>query len=271
MRASDAEVEAWRRAVVEAQRRRDGELLGSPPAKSAAGSRDFNPDEPRIPHGAGGGRWTSGLKTALEMIGHASDAQTPMTSDQVKAEFQKVVDGRYGGFRARVDHVEMEPGSVTVFGSVLDENRNRAGIWKRTISEDVDGALFAEHDILDLNPSAQGHGFATAFNQDLERWYRQSGVQRIELQAARETGGYAWASAGYDFRLGAVPAQIVDRLRQYASDPAVADVLSRIHRREHVSAHEISQLGRPDGAGYNDTWIGKTVMLGTNWWGVMFL
>jgi len=37
------------------------------------------------------------------------------------------------------------------------------------------------------------------------------------------------------------------------------------------SAYEMSQLGRWDGAGKNDVWIGKLNMLGSSWWGVLRL
>lgn len=249
----------------------------------------FDPKQARAPKGSAiGGRWvgdgtsSGGVKKLVGRLigdaveGHAAESETA-------AAFTEVMDGTYAGLRVRVQRVDVvHPGRafVTAKASVLDEDGRKVGDITRTVGRDRDGRLFALHELLELSPQVRGQGFATQFNGHLDDWYRESGVERIELLANIDVGGYAWARQGYDFKNGTVPDSVVERLRdaldmrRWSDDADVReakDALRRIEAGEHVSAYEISQIGRTHMIEGDDTWIGRDVMLGSDWDGVRWL
>ena len=132
-------------------------------------------------------------------------------------------------------------------------------------------------------------------------WYCSSGVDRVQLHAKIDVGGYSWASGGYDFadeesaqgildRLEAEAEKLEDWLQQHRGDDATPAPEYRAAETEHQaalnlleraeggfghpsfpSAWEISQVGRVRGQGRDDRWIGKRAMLGSDWHGVKWL
>jgi hypothetical protein len=69
----------------------------------------------------------------------------------------------------------------------------------------------------------------------------------------------------------AVRARDEDMANQHG-DPVAERLLHRIEAGEKISAYEISQLGRRRGQhGREATWVGKVIMLGSDWYGVRWL
>lgn len=61
-----------------------------------------------------------------------------------------------------------------------------------------------------VNPSMQGQGIGSAVHRAMEDWYIAHGIERVELTADVDVGGYAWARAGYDWNPDFVSAEAVN-------------------------------------------------------------
>lgn len=209
---------------------------------------------------------------------------------------------RYDGFGVRGDRSGMLV-SGRIYPNEIDGDE--AGTFQRAFYRDDRGDLIAVHAYLRLESQYRGRGFATAFNGRLEDWYRRQGVTRIDLLANIDVGGYAWAAAGYDFADPEEAQEMLDRLREMTQEQLqdakaqmrkahdardaqalrqtqavlaqlqeARDILARADRHSfgtdgYPSAYEISQCGRSASDG--QTWIGKTTMLGTDWFAIKWL
>ncbi|WP_407567253.1 glycosyltransferase [Polymorphospora sp. A560] len=173
---------------------------------------------------------------SLDELLPTTDAEATKWADTIRQTVADLFEGReFAGMRLRFDltdehSVSVYRNDVTIRADVVDPERGVVGRVVRAFHRDHDGSLYAEHVSLKLYESAQGRGFASAFNRYLEQWYHYSGVDRIEIHAASTVGGYAWARAGYDWapntehRADAV----LDRLRSELRDvDADLDQLAR--------------------------------------------
>lgn len=166
---------AWRRGV-EAMGLREA----PPPADSAARSRP--PLGDLIP---------------------ASRDDVEDRADEIEQAIRDAIETRqYVGYGVGLDDVRLDysddsgHGEITIDGGVV-KNGVSAGMVTRVFHREHDGTLWAYHDMLLMHPEHQGKGFASAWNRYLEEWYRESRVERIELLAALDSGGYVWAMNGY--------------------------------------------------------------------------
>lgn len=187
------------------------------------------------------------------------------------------------------------------------DGRTRVGKFTRKFRRNADGSLEAEHAFLELDRRAQGSGFASEFNGNLYDWYRRSGVARVRVHADIDVGGYTWATQGFDFDNDSQRDRVLTRAKRFVDailgrgpefqigyskylgqltrkqfegrypgwdyDDFLAQVaelealMARIKAGGDVTAYELSQLGRKRGQGRSDMWIGKLVMLGSDWHG----
>ncbi|MEU8374173.1 glycosyltransferase [Micromonospora sp. NPDC048894] len=173
-------------------------------------------------------------RPSLDELLPSSDEEVAAWSDVVRAEVAAQLDGReFAGLRIRVDladeySVGVHRDQVIVRADIVDPERGSVGRVVRVFQRDHDGSLFVEHTSLRLAESVQGRGFAREWNAYLEDWYRESGVQRIEVHAASTVGGYAWARDGYDWapdtghRANAVLDRLRAELREVDADIALA-------------------------------------------------
>lgn len=215
---------------------------------------------------------------------------------EAQAAFGEVYDYMHSGVNkegdlvnlsAEVMSVETWQGNVKVSGMITDDNGNPVGNFERRFFKDDNGRLMVEHELLELDDSVQGAGFATEFNARAEDYYISHGVQAIRVHAALDQGGYTWASAGFDFdprpwSLKESKANITGRIDDYLSDtspgraplsPAQRERLTSIRDRLESKDHtdpdfptpfEIASFGRTSGA---ETWPGSEIMTGSNWYG----
>jgi hypothetical protein len=204
----------------------------------------------------------------------------------------------YAGYRVQVDTVDLDEDEIAVSGHIMSGGLI-VGEVSRTYQRDRDG-LWVYVDTQKLyDTEGQGKGFGTAFNADEEARYRRWGVDRIELVAGETVGGYAWARGGFDFLRESEADVIwrplraeVERLGRWLDanqdNPAVVDeeyqqaefehhhgrlFLDRIQRHDfgdadYPTAGQAATLGYQPGMGKDDQWLGKRVMLGTEWRGV---
>jgi hypothetical protein len=89
-------------------------------------------------------------------------------------------------------------GDYTIEGYFRDANGNSLGRFDRVLYLS-DGSVY--HKELVLQEAARRQGIATEFNAKMEEMYRQLGLDRIEVEAGLEDGGYVWAKAGFDWRV----------------------------------------------------------------------
>lgn len=223
------------------------------------------------------------------------------SDEKTVAEANKIWGGTFGGLTATVTEatpVELAGrNSLIVAGNIEDDQGNRVGTFTRSVSlNKEDGKRTASHSSLNLAPKMRGQGFAEAFNSNAIDWYRANGIGEVHLFTA-EVGGYAWARAGYDWGApsgaegvlkrvkaaaepssfgisvdgNAVPDDRLEAQRQLARDLLKRAESAKFGEVGYPTPYEISQLGRWPGAGKDDMWIGKAIMLDSSWQGVRYL
>lgn len=202
----------------------------------------------------------------------------PGQNVEVAAEFGQDADGSFSL-------------AVRFMDLITGNNLGRADRKIRKIRLDDGSFVYdAHHSIFQLEKSAQGRGISTAFLRESENLYRQMGLDRVSLNANIDVGGYAWARSGFDWAslgdlnyvLRRFEKRILDddidvkrggpSLVSAAMRAEVADFRKRATEQSFTKGKsptpfELSQWG------YNnsDTWLGKKVMLGSDWDGVKYL
>lgn len=265
------------------------------------------------------------LRDILPLVTENTNTPPRIPKDVIK-QLHDTFEGTFAGFRTKVSSIEWAKGRarLRVGGEIFDSAGNEVGEFKRVFKVNKDGVFMVEHEYLLMDSAVQGQGFAKQFNKQAFANYKKMGVERVQLQADIDVGGYAWAREGYDWAPDDVPnlAEMSDRIKevrvpQMVEPPPrtqkqiddvyfpVAHNLFKIpeERREEQAAlaqklwldigdtvsmdteddelpdliemwptpYELSQLGRWEGAGKDDWWIGKAIMMGSNWIGVRYL
>lgn len=183
-----------------------------------------------------------------------------------------------GGVRAEVDDVSWFGKELTVTGSFYIGETAPGGEMVGYFTRTFNGKGSVSHDIIDVTKDYRGQGIASEFNAHAEEMYKAYGIREIHLSTT-SIGGYAWAVAGYEFdgdirRAGGA---IVQGLRSMAKGDgvtiqsnAVRDeawrLLDRIDHGVKVAPYEIAQIGRDEAI--NNTWAGKSLLIGMQWYGV---
>ncbi|GIG57046.1 hypothetical protein Lfu02_14180 [Longispora fulva] len=114
-----------------------------------------------------------------------------------RAIAKELEDRDFAGLRVKFREADVHSSRVTVYMDVFHPDRAEpVGSITRELIRDGN-VVEAQHVTLKLDANVRGAGFARAFNDHLENWYVESGVERISLRAAMNVGGYAWAREGY--------------------------------------------------------------------------
>lgn len=202
---------------------------------------------------------------------------------EIKRIVQERLNGEYASLTVKVREVETTTDEIDVSADIRDANGVYVGTTQRILRRGSDGKLWVYHAYLSLNSNFQGQGFAEAWNGHLMNWYSESGLDRIEVTANIDVGGYTWARQGFDWKDESDAYSIGARLRRHVADnpgtyneeqlAAAQDVLDRLDRIDfgdpgYPTAYEMSQVGRLPGQGRTDPWPGKQAMLGSTWHGV---
>lgn len=198
--------------------------------------------------------------------------------DRRTAAAQQIYGGDFAGFTTSAQVDDGGSNAAIVTGTVRDPGGRQVGTFTRTLVREPGGPFVAYHTQLTLDPDVQGQGFAKAFNAQALDWYRSAGVDRIELQANDDVGGYSWARQGFDFKNERAASRVLSRLRKLTDNPdtddvqrrAALDLLDRADRTGFgnsgfPTAYEVSQVGRQFGMGRDDRWAGKEAMLDSSW------
>ena len=131
------------------------------------------------------------------------------TFDEVKADPSKLFDALKGTFgdgftvappsdeRSRFADPHPGPVEMRFQAQILDPSGTRVGSVVRDFTVE-NGERVAHSTRMVLDPEARGKGFATAFNNRMEDWYRGNGVGKVVMRAEMD-GRAVWAKAGYDW------------------------------------------------------------------------
>lgn len=228
----------------------------------------------------------------------------PLTAQETD-EIRPAFEGRFGDFTSEVFQAGRDADDgIYVLGRIKNADGAQVGMFSRILQPTPDGEVTAVHKVLTLKPAVQGHGIATMLNRKAMDWYRDNGVTQVQLNANIDIGGVAWARAGYDWQAEDDPGKIARRMDEVQRLAAGGEVdpdseeflyppeIDRIpaDRREeqlelarqmrarleqesfgeddYPTPFEVSDLGRWEGAGRDDWWIGRVIMTGSDWNGV---
>lgn len=170
-------------------------------------------------------------------------------------------------------------GKARLSGTIY-RNTVEAGMISRYFHRDGDGRLMVTNGIMALDDEHQDRGFASAFAPLLENYYRRSGVDRIEVFASMENGGYTWATQDFRWDPSKIDKSIenvVQRLNTVhasAKSKPQRDALSAMIARlvdENGNVRAFNTLPKPleiaSMATRDAPGLGKTVMVGSKWYG----
>lgn len=170
-------------------------------------------------------------------------------------------------------------GRLSFAGSIRDADGVEVGTINRTVRYDdpTDPTRPTEihNNFLQINRSVRGQGMAQDLYRRQENWAIQQGIDKITIHANIDVGGYAWASAGYDYQSRFDASSHLDHLirgaRAYSGDPEMDAALVQLRdyraRMDQDTTWfptpwELSRIGHTPGA---QTWPGKRLMLGSDW------
>jgi DNA topoisomerase I len=147
------------------------------------------------------------------------------------------------------------------------EGPEQAGLV-REFYRNSKGERVAHHAYFQLPPQYQGKGTAkdlTAFNL---LWYPMLGVDKIELQANLDVGGYAWARLGYrSVGRSDIVGNILDRL-----DNDLMGVPARTKQKlQRILMEDDDFLYKISAARLGDRNLGKELLAGLEWQGELYL
>ncbi|MGW4094919.1 hypothetical protein [Nocardia sp. NPDC004750] len=196
------------------------------------------------------------------------------------------LERRYGPFRlanlkARHELSSTQDGKtlperISLLAHVRDDAGTHAGIVIYEFWRDKDGLLVATNELTQLHKNFTGKGFSTAFSAATEAYFRRCGVDRIEVHASLDDGGYAWAKAGYDWNPAMlewskeliqdrIDTLIGDEVVSSAADTAVLEGIKQRFDGPVVGFPSPQELALLTG---DDPQLGRTLMRGSNWYGM---
>jgi hypothetical protein len=188
-------------------------------------------------------------------------------------------DGREITLQASVENVYVNKWdeSIDVDGTIYDADGNWAGEFQRKFSRDESGDMVVEHALLRIEGDYQGTGFSKVFNRTAENYYISHGVNKVDIHAALDVGGYAWAKQGFDWApKGGATSNVKRQFDEVLDNPSLpasvrrsgANLRSRLDLPssdpDYPTPREVASWGYVQGA---STWPGKQTLLGSDWYG----
>ena len=177
-----------------------------------------------------------------------------------------------------------EPLTTEVAGQINNANGEEVGYWTRRICFPEGRAPYAKYDILCVEEGYQGKGIGAGAVRHFDKVMKKWGVDKVEIEANMDVGGYAWAKNGYDWdptmggdaelswleQQGRLSIMLGDYAKRNGDpDGSLAKMADRLHTSYDTETYptpfEFSQVGRKTG---DEMWAGKEVLLNTSWHGV---
>lgn len=260
----------------------------------------FEAKHPRADDGRFGDKAANFLKNLLfhEPYGTNSDLEDIEVPADAVDQFAANFSGRFAGLDVGkievkwINHEDKSYGGESTFPVGLEvtgeifKDKKRVGNFIRIFYTDAtNGDLTVDHAYLNIDSTMQGQGFAREFNNHNIEWYRREGVKMITLEANISVGGYAWAVADYQWR-GTAEDDIFQRFEEVLANKYSTELtrlgdrydeqvtlarnfLEKWRKSSDVTPLDVAKLGRWQGAGKNDWWIGKSILMTikSSWWG----
>jgi hypothetical protein len=188
-------------------------------------------------------------------------------------------DGREVTLQASVENVYRNQWdeSIDIDGTIYDADGNWAGEFQRKFFRDESGDMVVEHALLRIEDDYQGTGFSKVFNRTAENYYISHGVNKVDIHAALDVGGYAWAKQGFDWApKGGATSNVKRQFDDVLSSPSLPASVRRsgesLRTRldlptsdpDYPTPREVASWGYVQGA---STWPGKQTLLGSDWYG----
>jgi hypothetical protein len=188
-------------------------------------------------------------------------------------------DGREVTLQASVENVYRNQWdeSIDIDGTIYDADGNWAGEFQRKFFRDESGDMVVEHALLRIEDDYQGTGFSKVFNRTAENYYISHGVNKVDIHAALDVGGYAWAKQGFDWApKGGATSNVKRQFDDVLSSPSLPASVRRsgesLRTRldlptsdpDYPAPREVASWGYVQGA---STWPGKQTLLGSDWYG----
>jgi hypothetical protein len=238
------------------------------------------PGSGRYPKGSGKNP-QAGMSQTWRASGQKKDGAELAIQGDVSPEMVQKVFGLYHPFDASFhlteiaeSMVESVPGEVEVTWRQAKSGRDAIFMKAtrgdglellRTFSREDGGELQVRHDVFQVPTSEQGSGLAKQVLADSYDIYTDLGVDQIKTHANLNVGGYAWAKFGFKTD---DPESLARQISQRASSlpnavlVEVADIISA-HRSDPKLPWYIA------GITHGEDQIGKKLLLGTEWDGVL--
>lgn len=131
------------------------------------------------------------------------------------------------------------------------------------------GRSVVAHDYFRVDGSFQRQGGAKRMMQNAVIAYDDLGQERVEVHAALNVGGYAWASLGFAAQEPSLMRQIIlDRAERKLENVADVELVRQVVRR----SSDLTLMADIAGLrGSGDRKVGKDILLGSDWWGYIDL
>lgn len=258
------------------------ERLRNALARRTAVEEFYSPGQPRDKEG----QFARVGKGFGKMSAHPDNRVRPtskLTSDDFTMSRAKEIAKEIWGPSARVNDASGKDGFgyMHVTGTLKNKYDDAVGTYERVVKLAQD-ELVVSHVLLEIDEVYRGRGIATEWNAQATEQYRKLGVDHVDVHAANETGGYAWAREGfraldtYDVITGAnrqlehaVETGRMDR-PTYTETMRQLDALEAAHwAGEDVQPIHIASIGENTMRNGN-TWPGKEALIGTEWHGAYY-
>ncbi len=215
-------------------------------------------DQDRDPGGENGGRWV------------VTGTPDELHSDQDRLRRLLAFTDETSGLSVEVGAVHYDGPDENTYVEFTIFNRDGRNVGGGQHSISPPSTRKAELNSIALDEDIQGQGFGVRYLERLKDAYRNHGIQRLDLTANVDVGGYSWARAGFDF----ADTESRRKLAEYAVEaarrfnPSVQAKIRAVAADPFATPIEFAMVGWEPGAG---VWPGKRVMLGSSWRGTMAL
>lgn len=245
-------------------------------------------DDLKLPGGKSLGEFVAGGGSFSSLTGPQRQA--------IQAGYDKFIENLNSklprGFKAKMDRPISFNGSIMTTKVAFYQGNRKLGAATRHFMPSTDSRTGqrmsgVEHAYFTLTDATQGSGVSSAFLNASKQMYRQMGLDRISIHADISVGGYAWARGGFDFSSASsmrdaiyeweqrmnwnIPAGREEEWREGLlkfRELKARATSANFQNKTHPAAIEFANIGRPEGpTSSTDTWFGKAMMLGSDWYG----
>lgn len=139
---------------------------------------------------------------------------------------------------------------------------------QRSINTSTEYGKVAYHELLEIHPDMQGKGFSKRFLKNSMDFYKDIGVNTIEMMASEDVGGYAWARYGFTPRdkkaFDSVKGVVESRAQHVTmSDKDRKVLMNALNSDDPHAIYVIADMGRATrGEGFS---IGQQLLLKTHY------